>query len=77
MRTLLRLLVVAVLGLAVLGFFRGWFSVSNQGRDAGSNKVNVNLTLDPDKVREDAEKVKEKTAELGNQARDKVKSIDR
>lgn len=50
---------VLVLLLCVLGvgFARGWFALSKTP-DTDSNKVNINLTVDPDKVKEDAEKVK-------------------
>jgi hypothetical protein len=67
---------IVVLGLCVagLGYYRGWFTLSSHGRDAESNKAEVKLTVDPDKVKEDVGKVKEKTTELGNEARDKVKS---
>ena len=75
MRRVGTLFLVLVLCLGVAGFYRGWFTFSSHGRDAESNKVDVKLTVDPDKVKEDAEKVKEKTTELGNQAKDKVKSI--
>jgi len=61
---IIKVLLVLALGVAVLGFYRGWFSISSRGRDAESNKVNVNLTVDPDKMRDDAEKVTEKTTEL-------------
>lgn len=85
MKTLI--MVVLVLGLCVagLGFYRGWFSLSSHSGGTESNKVDINLTVDGDKVSEDAEAVKEKTAELtgqvtegardlGDQAREKVKS---
>lgn len=67
---------IVVLGLCVvaLGYYRGWFTLTSQGQDAESNKVGVNLTVDPDKVKEDVGRVKEKTTGLGNQATDKVKS---
>lgn len=58
--TLLTVIVVSV------GFYRGWFSVSGS-REAVSHKVDVNLTVDPDKVREDAETVKDKAQELTGQ----------
>ena len=67
---------IVVLGLCVLalGYYRGWFTLTSQGRDAASNKVGVNLTVDPDKVKEDVGRVNEKASELGNQTKDKVKS---
>lgn len=55
--------VVAPLVIGV-GFYRGWFAVSSSDADKASNKVNVNLTVDRDKIEEDAEAVKIKTAEL-------------
>ena len=86
MRSLLSLLVVTVLVLVVVGFFRGWFTLSGDGRGTESSKVT--LTVDTDKVKEDAEKAKDKTAEfsgkvkeeakdLAGQARDNVKSSGR
>ena len=58
--------VVIVLALLVIGvgFYRGWFALSSPSADQGSNKVNVNLTVDRDKMQEDAQAVQNKTAEL-------------
>jgi len=66
--------VVIVLALIVVGvgFYRGWFALSSSTADQGSNKVNVNLTVDPDKMKEDAEAVKGRTAALTGQAKDAV-----
>ena len=61
-------LFVLLLVLVGVGFYRGWFALSSHGRDE-SNKVGVNLTVDPDKAKEDAEKVKDKTTDLGERAR--------
>lgn len=47
---LLLLMAIVVLGM---GFYRGWFVLSS-GRHLGSNKVDVNLTVDPDQVKADA-----------------------
>lgn len=60
MRRLGTLFLALMLCFSVVGFYRGWFT----------------FMVNPDKVKEDAESVKEKTTDLGNQARDKVKSID-
>jgi hypothetical protein len=79
------LLSVLVIFVVVLGFYRGWFALSSQTRDTESNKVDINLTVDRGKVREDAEKVKDETTklankisteakDLGGRARDEVKS---
>lgn len=71
---LLKALFVLAICVAVLGFYRGWFTLSSSGPDAESNKVDVNLTVDPDKVKEDVERVNDKAAELGNQATDNKSS---
>ena len=55
-RSLLIVLAMIVIGL---GFYRGWFSVSGN-REAVSHKVDVNLTVDADKVKADADAVKHK-----------------
>ena len=81
--------VVIVLALIVVGvgFYRGWFALSSSTAGQGNNKVNVNLTVDPDKMKEDAEAVKGRTAELtgnlterakgsGDQAEYQVKPLD-
>jgi hypothetical protein len=54
------LFVLAILTVG-LGFYRGWFAVSRSGPGLGSNKVNVNLTVDPDKMKSDTTMVKERT----------------
>ena len=67
-RTFIRVLVVLALCVVGFGFYRGWFALSSPSSGTGSNQVNVNLTVDPDKVKADAESVKQKTTELTGQA---------
>lgn len=74
MRTWGTMFLVLLLCLGVAGFSRGWFTLSSHDRDAQSNIVEVKLTVDPDKMKDDAEKVKDKTKNLGNQARNKVRA---
>lgn len=56
MNKFMTLLIVVAVVLVGVGFYRGWFVLSS-GQQAGSNKVDVNLTVDTDKVKEDAAKV--------------------
>jgi hypothetical protein len=76
-------LIVLAVSLTSLGFYRGWLTVS-AGREAQSDKVDVNLTVHSQKVREETEAVKEEATEfarktadaatdLGQAARDGVK----
>lgn len=56
-------LVVTVMIVISFGFYRNWFTVSGD-HEAVSHKVDVNLTVDTDKVKADAETVKGKAIEL-------------
>lgn len=74
MKKLTVLLLVLIVGLAGIGLWRGWFSVSSQRRpDAG--KVDVNLSVDTDKVKEDAATVKEKAAELTDKVTEEAREL--
>lgn len=64
-------LLVFIVCVVALGFYRGWFTFSSNP-EAGSKKVDVNLTMDRDKMEQDAEKVKEKTAEFVEEVKAKV-----
>ena len=66
-------LVVLVLCVVVVGFYRGWFSLSSDGSGTESNKVT--LTVDSDKVKDDAERVQDKTTELAGKASDEAKEL--
>ena len=85
MNRLFGFLIVLVICVAGIGLYRSWFTVSSHSPDAASQKVDINLSVDPDKMKADAETVKEKAeeltgqakkeaSELGQQVSDKVKS---
>lgn len=63
-------IVVLVIVIA-LGFYRGWFALSG-GRQAETRKVDVHLTVDPDKAKEDAEAVKDAAKDLAEKARERA-----
>jgi uncharacterized protein YxeA len=67
MRAIFIVVVLLLVGIAGLGFYRGWFQISTD-RDNTQNKVNTTFTVDEDKIREDKEKVQE----LGQQANEKT-----
>jgi hypothetical protein len=60
-RNLFSIVVVLVLCVVGFGFYRGWFAMSSSNSGAESKKVSVNLTVDGDKMREDAATVRKKT----------------
>ena len=72
---LLSAVLIAIAILVVgLGFYRGWFALSRPAPDAGSNKVNINLATDPDKMKQDAKIVTDKATELTGGVTDDVKA---
>jgi hypothetical protein len=62
--TLFKVLVVLVLCVVGLGFYRGWFVLASHGGGDEGNKVEVQLTVDPDKAKDDATAVGAKAREL-------------
>ena len=68
MKKLCAVLIVLALFVAGIGFYRGWFVLSSKGNSASHN-INVNLTVDQDKMKEDGTKLKEKTKELTGQTK--------
>ncbi len=70
------LLIVFAIIVVGVGFYRGWFTVSG-GREAETHKVDVNLTVDTDKVKEDVETVKDKATELTGKTTDGATELGR
>ena len=68
MRKFLVVMIVLAICVVGFGFYRGWFAFSSPD-PAGSDKVNINLATDKGKMKDDAQAVKDKAAELtGNSA---------
>jgi hypothetical protein len=74
MKKLGALLITFAILVVGLGFYRGWFALSRPAPDAGSNKVNINLATDPDKMKQDAQAVKDKATELTGGVTEDVKA---
>lgn len=70
MKKVIAVIIVLAVGAVGFGFYRGWFALSSPSPTAGSNEVNLNLATDTDKMKEDAQTVKDKAAELTGNATD-------
>jgi hypothetical protein len=68
-KTLLVVIVLLVAGIAVLGFYRGWFSPST---DNAGQKPSATITVDKDKIQEDEQRAKEKVRGFGQEAKEKT-----
>ena len=69
MRFLFLVAVVLLVGLAALGFYRGWFGLSTNNAD---HKPSATITVDKDKIHADEEMAKEKVQELGQKVKGKT-----
>jgi hypothetical protein len=78
MRLLIKLVFVGAIGLVGIGLWQGWFSFSRTSTpDTDGNRVNVNVSLDRDKMKSDVKKakqiVKEEVGKIAGKPKDKDK----
>ena len=62
MRKSLGTLALLAIIICAVGYFRGWFSV---GTEDQSRETNVEIRIDKDKIKEDAQMAADKVGELG------------
>lgn len=74
MRSLIKVLVVLLICLVGIGFYRGWFSFSSPNSGAEGNKVDVNVSVDKGKMKSDVKKAEEKIQEEIKVIKGKVKA---
>ena len=74
MRSRTRILIVLLICLVGIGFWRGWFSVSSPRSDTEGNKVNVNVSVDKGKIKSDIKKVERKVEKEVSELEGKGKS---
>ena len=63
----LKFMFVLLIGLVGVGYFRGWLSFSGN-RETETKKVNVEVTVDPEKVKDDAAKMKDAASRVAKKA---------
>ena len=69
MKALVLMVVLLLVGIGGLGFYRGWFSFSTTNTD---QKPSATFTLDKDKIHADEEKAREEVQGLGQKVKDKT-----
>ena len=74
MRSRLKLVIVLLLCLVGIGFWRGWFSVSSPKSDTEGDKVNVNMSVDKGKIKSDIKKVVRKVEKGVSELEGKTKT---
>ena len=63
MRKLLVVIVLFLVTIAVLGFYRGWFRLSTDNTDQRSSAT---ITVDQIKIKEDKDKASQRVQEFGD-----------
>ncbi len=72
MRALLVVVVLLFVGIAGLGFYRGWFHLSTNSTD---QKPSATITVDKDKIHADEEKAKDTVQGLGQEVKEKTGAL--
>ena len=72
MRNLLTVIVLFLVGIAGLGYYRGWFGLSTTGTD---QKPSTTFTMDEVKIHEDERKAKDKVQGFGQEAKEKFDGL--
>ena len=72
MRNLLIVIVLFLVGIAGLGYYRGWFGLSTTGTD---QKPSATFTMDKAKIHEDEQKTKDKVQGFGQEAKEKLDGL--
>jgi hypothetical protein len=68
-KTLVILFVLLLVGIVVLGFFRGWLQLST---GTANQSPSATISVDKDKIRADEQKAKDRVQGLGQEAKEKI-----
>jgi predicted negative regulator of RcsB-dependent stress response len=67
MRTLTFVVVLFLVGIVCVGFYRGWFQLST---DAANQRPSATITVDKDKIHEDEQKAKDEMQSFRQEAKE-------
>ena len=69
MKTLVLVFVLLLVGIVVVGFFRGWLQLST---DTATQTPIATITVDKDKLHADEQKAKDKVQSFGQETKEKI-----
>ena len=72
MKNLCTLVVLLLIVIGVVGYYRDWFQLSTDSTDKDTT---FHLTVDKEKLKEDEEKAKQKLQEAGEALKEKAKEV--
>jgi hypothetical protein len=78
MRWLVKLLVVLVICVAAIGFYRGWFRLSSSRPGDHGEKVNVDvhMSMDKGKMKSDVQKAEGQVKKAGGEVKQEIKDLE-
>ena len=69
MKALVFVVVLLLVGIVGLGFYRGWFRLSMDNAD---HQPSATITVDKDKIHADEQKAKDKVQGFGQEAKERI-----
>ncbi len=72
MRSLMLVVVLVLIGIAGLGYYRGWFAFSTNSQD---QTPSATITVDKNKFREDEQKAKDDVQGVEQKAKQEVGNL--
>ena len=69
MKGVLALGLLLVIAIAVVGYYRDWFTIARTNDD---QKTNIQVTVDKAKIKEDEQRAKEKIQKVGSQIKEEA-----
>jgi hypothetical protein len=68
-KTFVFVVLLLVVGIVGVGFYRGWFQLST---DSSTERPNATITVDKDKIHADEQEAKDKVQGFGHEVKEKV-----
>lgn len=70
MRRILAAVLILAMVVVGLGFYRGWLSLSRSEKREDGRKVDINLTVDGDKLQKDVDAMKQSATEAADEIKE-------
>ena len=72
MRKFIGSIVVILVVVAAVGYYRGWFGIPSGHSSSDNKEINVTLPVDKQKISDDAAAAKQKAGEISDKIKERV-----
>ena len=69
-------MIILLMVIIGVGFYRGWFTFTTEHKDGADNKVGVKVEIDKDKIQADAEAARNKVRGIGDSVSSGSKTME-